>query len=120
MTAPPGARARFPHEQQAGVAAQVRATLRSHRVGFAHGSLASGADIIIAEIVLEFGAELHVVLPFAIDEFIAISVEPAGPDWITRFRHCLGAATSVEFGLALVRRLCGDAAVAEVAKGIMA
>lgn len=31
-----------------------------------------------------------------------------------------GAATSVEFGLALVRRLCGDTAVAEVAKGIMA
>lgn len=31
-----------------------------------------------------------------------------------------GAATSVELGLALVRRLCGDAAVAEVAKGIMA
>ncbi len=95
MTAPPGARARFPHEQQAGVAAQVRETLRSHRVGFAHGSLASGADIIIAEVALELGAELHVVLPFAIDEFIAISVEPAGPDWITRFRHCLGAATSV-------------------------
>lgn len=95
MTAPPGGRARFPHEQQAGVAAQVRDKLRSHRVGFAHGSLASGADIIIAEIVLELGAELHVVLPFAIDEFIAISVEPAGPDWITRFRHCLGAATSV-------------------------
>jgi len=31
-----------------------------------------------------------------------------------------GAATAVEFGLALVRRLCGNAAVAEVAKGIMA
>ena len=31
-----------------------------------------------------------------------------------------GAATSVDFGLALVRRLCGEAAVAEVAKGIMA
>lgn len=95
MTAPPGARARFPHEQQAGVAAQVREKLRAHRVGFAHGSLASGADIIIAEIALELGAELHVVLPFAIDEFIAISVEPAGPDWVARFRHCLGAANSV-------------------------
>lgn len=95
MTAPPGARARFPHEQQAGVAAQVRETLQGHHVGFAHGSLASGADIIIAEIALELGAELHVVLPFAIDEFIAISVEPAGPDWVARFRHCLGAATSV-------------------------
>ncbi|MBM3823748.1 MAG: DJ-1/PfpI family protein [Verrucomicrobia bacterium] len=31
-----------------------------------------------------------------------------------------GAATSVEFGLALVRRLCGEAAMAEVSKGIMA
>lgn len=31
-----------------------------------------------------------------------------------------GAATSVDFGLALVRRLCGEAATQEVAKGIMA
>ncbi|SDR83361.1 TRAFs-binding domain-containing protein [Opitutus sp. GAS368] len=95
MTAPPGGRARFPHEQQPAVAAQVRASLQAHRVGFAHGSLASGADIIIAEAALELGVELHLVLPFSIDEFIAISVEPAGPDWVARFRHCLGAATSV-------------------------
>lgn len=31
-----------------------------------------------------------------------------------------GAATSVDFGLALVRRLCGEAAAQEVSKGIMA
>jgi 4-methyl-5(b-hydroxyethyl)-thiazole monophosphate biosynthesis len=31
-----------------------------------------------------------------------------------------GAATSVDFGLALVRRLCGEAAAAEVSTGIMA
>jgi 4-methyl-5(b-hydroxyethyl)-thiazole monophosphate biosynthesis len=31
-----------------------------------------------------------------------------------------GAATAVDFGLALVRRLCGGATAAEVAKGIMA
>ena len=31
-----------------------------------------------------------------------------------------GAGTAVEFGLALVRRLCGETAEAEVAKGIMA
>ena len=31
-----------------------------------------------------------------------------------------GAATAVEFGLALVRRLCGEATEAEVSKGIMA
>ena len=95
MTAPPGTTSRFPHDQQAEVARQVRARLQARRVGFAHGSLASGADIIIAEIALELGAELHLVLPFALEEFIAISVAPAGPDWVGRFRHCLGAATSV-------------------------
>ncbi|HUR46935.1 MAG TPA: DJ-1 family glyoxalase III [Candidatus Saccharimonadales bacterium] len=31
-----------------------------------------------------------------------------------------GAATSVDFGLALVRRLCGDSVALEVSKGIMA
>jgi protein deglycase len=31
-----------------------------------------------------------------------------------------GAATAVDFGLALVRKLCGDAAAEEVSKGIMA
>jgi hypothetical protein len=95
MTAPPGARARFPHEQQPGVTQRVRELLQTHRVGFAHGSLASGADIIIAEVALELGAELHLVLPFDIEEFVSISVAPAGDDWIGRFRRCLGAARSV-------------------------
>lgn len=95
MTAPAGAPARFPHAQQPAVTARVRELLTARRVGFAHGSLASGADIIIAEAVLALGAELHLVLPFAIDEFIKISVAPAGPDWVERFRHCVGAATSV-------------------------
>ena len=95
MTAAPGMTARFPHEQQAEVARQIRERLQARRVGFAHGSLASGADIITAEIALELGAELHLVIPFDLEEFIAISVAPAGPEWSGRFRHCLGAATSV-------------------------
>jgi adenylate cyclase len=95
MTAPAGTPARFPAEQHAETTARIRQLMQAHRVGFAHGSLASGADIIVAEVALEIGAELHLVLPFSIDEFIAISVEPAGPGWVGRFRHCLGAATSV-------------------------
>ena len=95
MTAPPGAPARFPHEQQAAVTAQVRERFRARRVGVAHGSLACGADIIIAEVALELGAELHLVLPFDAEEFIAISVAPGGPDWTERFRRCLAAAASV-------------------------
>lgn len=95
MTGRPGAPARFPHDQQGAVAAAVRSKLTARHVGFAHGSLASGADIIIAEIALELGAQLHIVLPFQLDEFIAISVAPAGPEWIERFRRCLAAATSI-------------------------
>ncbi len=95
MTAPAGSPARFPHDQQAAVAAQVREHLRARRIGFAHGSLANGADIIIAEVALELGAELHLVLPFEIEEFVAISVAPGGPGWSERFQRCLTAATSV-------------------------
>ncbi len=95
MTAPPGSPSRFPQAQQAAVAEKVRDRMRARRVGFAHGSLACGADIIIAEIALELGAELHLVLPFAIEEFVSISVAPGGPGWTERFRHCLAAAASV-------------------------
>ena len=95
MTAPAGTPSRFPHAQQAEVAEKVRERLQARQVGFAHGSLACGADIIIAEIALELGAELHLVLPFDIEEFVEISVAPGGPEWTDRFRHCLHAATSV-------------------------
>lgn len=95
MTAPPGVPARFPHEQEDAVAAEVRAKLEARHVGFAHGSLASGADIIVAEAALALGAQLHVVLPFQLDEFIAISVAPAGGQWVERFRRCLDAASSI-------------------------
>ncbi len=95
MTAPAGTPSRFPHAQQAAVAEQVRELLKTRRVGFAHGSLACGADIMIAEIALELGAELHLVLPFELEEFVAISVAPGGSDWTDRFRACLAAASSV-------------------------
>jgi len=95
MTAPAGAPARFPHDQQAAVAEKVRERLQTRHVGFLHGALACGADIIIAEIALELGAELHLVLPFSVEEFVTISVARGGPDWPERFHRCLAAAASV-------------------------
>ncbi len=56
------------------------------RAGF--GSLAAGADIVIAEALLDAGAALTVVLPFAAREFIATSVAPAGEQWVARFEAC--------------------------------
>ena len=57
--------------------------------------LASGADILVAEALLEAHAQLHVVLPFAVEDFNRVSVAPAGSDWSERFHSCLTLASSV-------------------------
>jgi hypothetical protein len=92
---------RLPAAELARVAAEVRRCLTERRVGFAFGSLASGADLIVAEIALELGLglglglELHVVLPFTAREFCDVSVSDAGDHWVERFSSCLSRATSV-------------------------
>src|SRR5580658_8534185 len=68
--------------------------LRRQHVGIAYGSLARGADIVIAEWLLKRGIELHVVLPFGIDDFEASSVESDNSEWRYRYRSCLEQATS--------------------------
>ena len=62
-----------------------------------HAALASGGDILWAEALLESGAELHVVLPFARGEFLETSVAPAGRGWVERFERCVSAATAVSY-----------------------
>jgi class 3 adenylate cyclase len=79
------------------VTAAIRDELDRHLAAYAYGSLASGADILWAEALLASGAELHVVLPFARQEFIKASVADAGPDWVERFEHCLAAAHEVTY-----------------------
>jgi hypothetical protein len=64
--------------------------------GSGFGALAAGADILIAEALLEQNAELHVILPCANDLFRAVSVLPYGADWAARFDHLLDEATSIE------------------------
>jgi len=86
---------RFSEPDQQHVSGQVREFLSSRTVGFGYGSVASGADILIAEALLAHGAELHVILPFDADEFEQTSVAPAGPGWIRRYRTCLERASSV-------------------------
>ena len=56
----------------------IAAELERAPVGYAYGALAAGADILWAEALLEHGAELHVVLPLALEEFVRASVAPAG------------------------------------------
>ncbi len=85
---------RFPAELVDVVPSQVSTFLEAQDIGIAYGSLASGADIIIAESILEHHGELNVVLPFEAGEFEHVSVRPAGEDWVSRFRLCLDQAAS--------------------------
>ena len=79
---------------EAAIGAAIDRQLAASDIGFAYGPLAAGADILIAEAVLARGGELHVVLPFAIEDFVAQSVRPAGEAWIDRFDRCMAAASS--------------------------
>lgn len=73
----------------------IDAALDSLGTTIAYGALAAGADIVIAEAILARGVELHVVLPFARDDFVAISVEAFGAEWRPRFQRCIEQATSI-------------------------
>jgi hypothetical protein len=82
---------------EADAAAQIAAAVRHRSIGFAYGSLASGADILWAEALLAAGAELHVVLPFALEDFLRSSVAPSGRQWVRRFHACIGSAEFVTY-----------------------
>lgn len=58
-------------------------------------SAACGGDLIFIEAALAVDAEVHVVLPFARDEFVRTSVAVGGVEWIERFDRALAASTRV-------------------------
>ena len=76
---------------------RVAAALDAERIRYVYGSLAAGADILIAEAALAAGCDLHAVLPFPVESFVATSVAigaEAGR-WSERFRACLDRSTSL-------------------------
>jgi len=97
IIAPEDADGSFPFEQEHTVTQSIQKYFDQTSEIIAFGSLASGADILIAEAILEHGGELHVALPFCLEEFIEVSVRPSGGDWVKRFHHCLESATSVRY-----------------------
>lgn len=63
----------------------------------AYGPLACGADILIAEAILARDGELHLVLPFAEEDFLRTSVRIGGAEWEARYMRAREAAASVTF-----------------------
>jgi class 3 adenylate cyclase len=92
-----GEQGRFPAQAEEAVARRIAEELDCHPSGYAYGSLASGADILWAEALLDQGCDLHVVLPFALDGFVRRSVAPSGANWLERFHRCLARARVVTF-----------------------
>lgn len=64
---------------------KIAAVLAEERIGFGYGALAAGADILVAEALLAYGAELHLVIPGGMEAFAALSVDPFGAEWRRRF-----------------------------------
>jgi class 3 adenylate cyclase len=106
IMSPPGDVGRFPASEEEAVRRQIDARIAKGDIGFAYGSLAAGADILFAEAILEAGANLHVVLPFEVEEFVEVSVRPAGPGWVERFHRCFNSAATKRF--ATTERYLGD------------
>ena len=71
--------------------------LEAETIGAAYGALAAGSDILIAERLLEHGADLHVVQPCPDALFTEMSLLPYGRDWRARFDACMKAAASVRY-----------------------
>jgi class 3 adenylate cyclase len=82
-------------EAEARLRRGIDEALAEENAGFGYGALACGADILVAEALLDRGAELHVVLPFEEADFIAQSVRPGGEGWLERYRTCLDRAASI-------------------------
>lgn len=76
---------------------QIDSSLDCLGSSIAYGALSCGADILIAEAMLARGGELNIVLPFALDDYVRLSVSVGGPEWVPRFEKCLAAANDVEF-----------------------
>jgi class 3 adenylate cyclase len=95
--APAGTFGRFLSEDEKAVKALVAEAVERWPTGIAYGSLASGGDILWVEALVASGCEIHIVLPFSLEEFIRTSVADAGDRWVARFQRCLKAATSVTF-----------------------
>jgi CRP-like cAMP-binding protein len=77
--------------------------LEGRRFSVAVGALAAGADIVIAEALLDAGVSLHVHLPISPPEFLPASVEPSGGRWRERFIACVERAQTIEWTRRAVR-----------------
>lgn len=99
LDSPSRAEPRFPASLEPSVAAAIEQALTVIDARIGYGSAASGSDILFHEALLRRGGEINVVLPFARDDFVEVSVAPAGGRWIERFEALVGSANTVTYSV---------------------
>lgn len=87
---------RFPQEMEPVLRAQLRERLSALNAGFGYTSAACGSDILFAEVMLELGNEVQIVLPYEKERFIEDSVDIM-PDtrWKERCENVIQRAAGV-------------------------
>lgn len=90
---------RFPAgaDAEAAVTKALEEQLEALDARIGYSSAACGADILFIEAMLGRGGEVHILLPFQREDFVAKSVEYAGSRWVQRFDRALRLATSVKY-----------------------
>lgn len=93
----PGEGPHFPPALEAAVRAEIAQQLEDLNAQVGYSTAACGSDLLFIEAMLERGAEVNVVMPFALDDFVANNVRYGGPRWEMRFRNALKLAASVTY-----------------------
>lgn len=93
----PGEGPHFPPGIEAAMRAEIAQQLEELNAQIGYSMAACGSDLLFIEAMLERGAEVNVVMPFAMDDFIANEVRYGGPRWEMRFRNALKLAASVTY-----------------------
>jgi len=81
--------------REAGLALAVAEAFERENIGPCYGAIAAGADILVSEVAIERGNELHLVLPVPVNVFIDASVRPLGGEWVKRCEACLASAAAI-------------------------
>lgn len=97
LDGPDGTAPRFPAGCEDPVRRAIQDQLDQLGVHIGYSSAGAGTDILFVEALLERDAEVHLVLPCAIEDFVQERVAYAGPRWERRFRRAIKLASSLTF-----------------------
>jgi len=93
----PGEGPHFPPELESSVRTEIARSLDELGAQVGYSMAACGSDLLFIEAMLERGAEVNVVMPYAIDDFIAENLRYGGARWEMRFRNALKLASTVTY-----------------------